>query len=176
MSAQDRWIRILLRWLRTLLIYILILFVAGFLGNLWMTRNQAGGQAPLLSGPDIQGQWQQVHYTAFDQPLLLYFFADWCPICKFQHAEISAVNQHYPVVAIAMQSGSNAELSVYLQQQGLDLELINDRQGDISRRFGVQGVPASFIINNKGEIAFSTRGYTSRIGLYSRLWIAQWLD
>jgi thiol-disulfide isomerase/thioredoxin len=160
-------------WLRTLSLYLLIFIVTGFIGNLWLTRNQANGFAPEIAGLNLDNKLVQIKYTDFNKPLILYFFADWCPICKFQHPVIRSLGENYPVVAVAMQSGSNQQLKQYLEQHDLSLSVINDSNGTISSSFGVQGVPAMFIIQKNGKIAFSTRGYTSEIGLLIRLWITQ---
>ncbi len=160
-------------WLRTFFLYALIFIVTSFAANLWLTRDQAQGKAPPLDGVSINGARLAVDYASYDQPLILYFFADWCPICKFQHSVISAVGEDYPVIAIAMQSGNDAQLQQYLQEHNFTLPVINDISGSISESFGVQGVPATFVIQNDSQIAFSTRGYISQIGLLLRVWLAQ---
>lgn len=171
-SANGRLLG-LIRWMRTLFIYALILVLTSFVANLWLTRNQAEGTAPLLQGQQLDGNWVKINYSDYAKPLVLYFFADWCPICRFQHPVISSVAQDYPVIAIAMQSGDHQQVRQYLEQQGLALQVINDVDSSISSSFGVQGVPATFIIRNDHTIAFSTRGYVSEPGLLSRIWLAQ---
>jgi thiol-disulfide isomerase/thioredoxin len=163
----------LLSWLRTLLIYSLIFVVSSFIGNLWLTRNQAQDAAPQVVGQDLAGNDLQLKYAEHDKPVILYFFADWCPICRFQHPVINTLAADYPVIAIAMQSGDNQQLKQYLQQQEISLPVINDSDGVISEAFGVEGVPATFIVRQDGKIAYSTRGYSSEAGLLIRLWLSQ---
>jgi len=147
--------------------------LAGFLGNLWMSRDQAAGQAPSIRAQDLNGQWLDISTADFKKPVLLYFFAEWCPICKVQHSVISALSEQYPVIGIAMQSGDSNNVKSYVRQQGLDFLVLNDHDGAISREFGVQGVPASFIIDQQGDISFSTRGYATYAGLWARLWLSE---
>lgn len=163
----------LIGWLRSGLVYLLIFLVAGFVANLWQSRNQSSGQAPAISGQALNGHWQTVDMADYQEPVLLYFFAEWCPICKLQHATIQSIDNNYPVIAIAMQSGDLENVANYVRRQDLDLFVLNDANGDMSRAFGVNGVPASFIIDAQNEIRFSTRGYASELGLLSRLWLAQ---
>lgn len=162
-------------WLRSGVIYLLIFVLAGFLGNLWLSRNQTTGQAPEISGQNLQnGHWQTVKLSDFEGPVLVYFFADWCPICKIQHHTIKSINKTYPVIAIAMQSGSLENVRDYVKEQQLNsLFVLNDESGSISRAFGVNGVPSGFIIDGSNEIRFSTRGYATLPGLISRLWLAE---
>ena len=159
--------------MRTAVVYLLIFVLAGFVGNLWMSRNQASGSAPVISAQDLKGNWHDIAQGQFDGPVLLYFFADWCPICKVQHAAIRSISEHYPVLAIAMQSGDSDNVRQYVEQAELDMPVINDIDGSISRRYGVNGVPASFVVAEDGAIRFSTRGYATQLGLLGRLWLTE---
>ncbi len=162
--------------LRELAIYGLILLLAGFLGNLWMTRNQVTGEPPPLSGQIIEpaaGEYRgRLDLAANEKPMLLYFFAEWCPVCKLQNPVIERIAADYPVIGVAMQSGSAEKLRRYLTERGLNIRVVNDPDGRISREWGVDGVPAAFVIGAEGEIAYSTRGYATEAGLRSRLWLA----
>lgn len=159
--------------LKTVLIYGLLIIVGGFIGNLWMSRDQASGKAPVIQGQSLDGEWQSINPVNEEGPVLLYFFAEWCPICSVQHDVISSLSEQYPVIAIAMQSGNLEQVKNYVEQKQLGFPVINDHDGRISRLYGVNGVPASFIIDRKGAIQFSTRGYATQAGLLARLWFAQ---
>jgi peroxiredoxin len=50
-----------------------------------------------------------------------------------------------------------------------------DPEGAVLSRYGVQGVPATFIIDRDGEIRFRVMGLSSEWGLRLRLWAANWL-
>jgi peroxiredoxin len=151
--------------LRQLLVYLL-------LGNIWMTRNQYSGSIPQFYAEDLTGEKVSLRSPESRQkPKILYFFADWCPICKIQHPVISNIGKDFDVYGIAMQSGDTANVKKYVQAQGLDFRVINDESGEISRMLGVNGVPATFIIDKTGQIKYSTRGYATELGLRSRIWL-----
>jgi peroxiredoxin len=168
--------RRLTSWVRKLLFYGLIFALAGVVGNVWMTRNQAAGEAPVFTLENLQGEKLAVSYHPYDGPVLLYFFADWCPICKFQNGAISSIAEDYSVLAVAMQSGNNESLRQYAEKHELKFPILNDHTGFVSRSYGVYGVPASFVIDNDGTIRYSTRGYTPSISLRARMWLSQILD
>jgi len=50
---------------------------------------------------------------------------------------------------------------------------VPDPDGEIARRWGVAGVPASFVIDPEGRIASSTVGLSTEPGLRLRLWAAK---
>ncbi len=169
--------------LRELALYALIFITAGFAGNLWMTRNQTQGLAPSLNRPALSGESIKLVASANNTgcaqcstPTLLYFFADWCPICKLQNGVIESIASNHRVIGIAMQSGADAKVRAYVRQHGLDFPVINDRDGSLSRAYGVYGVPATFIIDVQGQIRFSTQGYATTLGLLSRFWLLDYLN
>ncbi len=160
--------------LRSLIIYSLIFVILSFVANLWLTRNQQTGVAPEIVARDLNDQQIRLADGQIQaKPTLLYFFADWCPICKIQHPVISAINEDFDVLGVAMQSGDRANIIKYIKAQGIEFNVINDATGEISKSYGVNGVPAVFIIDEAGQIKFSTRGYATEAGLRSRIWLAK---
>jgi peroxiredoxin len=71
-----------------------------------------------------------------------------------------------------MQSGTAIEVTRFMREQGLSFPALNDHDGSISHAWGVNAVPASFIISPDGKIRFVEVGYTTGIGLRFRLWLA----
>lgn len=135
-------------------------------------------QWSLVSGPLPTIQALTLAGKTFDSaqprkgPLLIHFWASWCPICHLEQKGIQAISRDYPVISIAMNSGDAMEVEQFLQQQGLDFPVINDPQGELAKRFGVIGVPVSFVVNEHNQIRFVERGYTTEWGLRLRLWLS----
>jgi peroxiredoxin len=150
---------------------ILVILMLFFVVKAYQQRDVVTGAAPVLQSTLLDGQ-------AFDlqsvkgKPVLLHFFATWCPVCKLQQYSVSALSKDYTVVTVALDSGTDLQLQTYLQQHQLKFPVIADKEGVIANRFGVHGVPTSFIIDPQGEIVFTEVGYTSGWGLRFRLWMA----
>lgn len=106
------------------------------------------------------------------KPILVHFWATWCGICKLEQDSIQSISKDYPVITIAMQSGNDQEVQAYLTEQRLDFPVINDGSGELTARYGVVGVPASFIVGRDGRIVTAERGFTTGPGLRLRLWWA----
>ena len=85
---------------------------------------------------------------------------------------MQSIAKTYPVVTVAMQSGSDREVQDHVTENNLRFPVINDQSGELSRRFGVSVVPTTFIVNRSGDISFVEVGYTSETGLRARLWLA----
>lgn len=161
---QKRWQRIS--------IDIVVFVGLFFLLQSWLQRDMVTGSAPKFTGVLLTGD--SFHTGAMqNKPYLLHFWATWCGICKLEQSTIEAISRDYEVISVAMQSGQAAEIKAYMQKHQLTFPVVIDDEGIISRQYGVSGVPASFIINRSGEIAFVQRGYTTGWGLRARLWWAQ---
>ena len=149
-----------------------LLVIAIIIGiNSWRTHDAASGPAPLLSGMTLTGE----NYSLPKQPgepVLVYFWASWCPVCTLQDSNIARLAEEYPVITVAMSSGTDEELREHLQQEGVIFRVINDESGEISNRWGVKGVPTTFVIDGDGEIRFVESGYTTTLGLRARRWLA----
>lgn len=108
-------------------------------------------------------------------PTILYFWAEWCGVCRGMQSNVAAVSKDMPIVTVAERSGGVQQVSEYLAKNQLNWPVVNDPDGSIGRLYGVQAVPAMFFINSKGQIVFTSVGYTSEWGLRCRLWLASLL-
>jgi len=160
---KKRWVK----WtLEILFFVVLYLALRGY-----MQRNMISGQAPDIQATTIEQQAFSLHATD-KKPILVHFWATWCGICKLEEDSIDSLSDDYHVMTIAMQSGNDDEVKTYLQEHDLNFKVINDEDGTLVERYGVVGVPASFIVNSKNEIVASEVGYTTPWGLRLRLWMA----
>lgn len=160
------------RWLRYLLEAIGVLFII-LAVRAWLQKDMLDGLAPDLQGSLLTGEY---YSTAADmrRPLLVHFWASWCPVCKFEQQSIQSLHEDYPVITIAMQSGDTSEVIAFMQKEDLNFPVINDPAGVLSSQFGVRAVPSSFIIGNDNTIIFREAGYTTGFGLRLRMWLAQY--
>ncbi|MCW9032448.1 MAG: protein disulfide oxidoreductase [Gammaproteobacteria bacterium] len=136
-----------------------------------MQRDIVSGIAPNISAHILSGQRFEL-YQSKDRPVLIHFWASWCPVCKLEESSIENVAQDHPVITIAMQSGDNEELKKYMQEEKLTFKVINDESGQLSQMYKIKGVPVSFVVNKDNEIEFVEVGYTTELGLRMRLWWA----
>ncbi|UQB41502.1 protein disulfide oxidoreductase [Thiomicrospira microaerophila] len=128
--------------------------------------------APHFSATSLSGE--QLDLSDFQgEAVLIHFWATWCPICEFSRDGIERIAQDYRVISVATQSGDNATLIAYAQQHNMNPALIvNDENGQLFNLYGARAVPADFIINAQGEVAFVEVGLSSSWGMRARLWWA----
>ncbi len=137
----------------------------------WQQSGIASGSAPALAGVLLDGK--PVALTAFaGRPVLVHFWASWCPICSAEQGSIDALARDTPVITVAMQSGGRDAVVQHMRKEALSFPVLNDPDGLIAAQWGVRAVPASFVVDGTGQIRFVEVGYTTGIGLRLRLWLA----
>ena len=138
----------------------------------WMQRGMISGSAPEFQGNLLNDETYAL-LADRRRPLLIHFWATWCPVCKLEQESIQSISKDHAVITIAMQSGEAGEVIAYMHQEQLQFPVMNDPNGVLSRQFGVRAVPSSFIIDEDNAIMFRETGFTTEIGLRLRLWLAK---
>ena len=92
----------------------LLLFIMIIMGvRAWQQRDIVKGDAPPLAGQLLDGK-SFVLPSKPAQPLLVHFWATWCPMCKAEQASIDSLARDNPnVITIAMQSGDSLAVQKY---------------------------------------------------------------
>ena len=155
------------------LIEIALIIIVLISVRFWVQRDAVSGMAPDFQALTLKGQTFSL-YEEKKRPILVHFWATWCRVCKLEQSNIDNIAKDYPVITIAIKSGSNDELLTFLQDENLSFNVINDDNNNfsISHKYKVKGVPVSYIINEKNEIEFVEVGYTTELGLRLRMWWA----
>jgi len=160
------------RWLR-LLIEALIIIAIIFAIRGWQQKDLVTGIAPTFQSVMLDGKTVNlIDYNG--KPLLLHFWASWCPFCKFEESSINSIQKDWSVLTVAFQSGDKTEVVKHMKERQIDSwPTIVDQDSRLAELFGVKGVPTSYIIDGNGNIRFTEVGLTSGWGLRARLW---WAD
>ncbi|MDA8480559.1 protein disulfide oxidoreductase [Citrobacter sp. Awk 4] len=159
------------RWLREGLILLALLTVVTVLVDAW----RAPQVPPTFDSTPLQtvdGETVTLARLSEENPVLLYFWASWCGVCRFTTPDVARLHQDgVNVMTIALRSGSEAEVSRWLTRKNVTFPVINDASGEISRRWEISVTP-TLVIVSKGEVVSTTSGWTSYWGMKLRLWWA----
>lgn len=104
-----------------------------------------------------------------EQPVMVYFWATWCGVCRLVSPSVSwMAGGERAVVSIAIASGDNERVQAYQDAKGYRFDTINDPRNQLARAWGIVATPTILILKD-GEVASSTTGFTTPLGMWLRL-------
>lgn len=153
-----------------LTVFFATVVVTGY--NLYLQRDMPKGLAPQMTKALISGSEIDLIQLSHSKPVLVYFWASWCRVCQWTSPAVNDIANTYAddfdVISVALASGNNQRIAAYLEAKELNMPVINDNDGVISRHWSVSVTPSFFIIR-EGEIRSVTTGFTTKVGLLIRL-------
>jgi thiol-disulfide isomerase/thioredoxin len=158
---------------RSAAVYLLLMLVVIVAVDWWRSRDIPAGQLPQVPLYALTGEAFDLHALSSERPLVVYFWATWCPVCPSVSPSIDWLDGTIPVVTVALRSGTDEQLGRYLQQKDYGFTTIHDSTGQLAQQWGVHMTPAVAIVKN-GEIVSFTAGFTAPPGLLVRYYLAYW--
>ncbi len=157
---------------RKTIMQIMMVIIAIIVIRAWQSQDLVQGRVPSFASKTLTGEIMDSNPEA-NKAILIHFWATWCRVCSLENDNIQNLMDDYKVLNIALQSGSDDEISNYANENNMALDnIINDQNGSLANLFGVTGTPSSFIINPEGRIQFTEVGYVTTLGYKLRLWWA----
>jgi len=104
-----------------------------------------------------------------DKPVLVHFWATWCPTCKVESSNIEFLSHHFEVLTIAVNSKSDADIQKYLDENEYTFKVLNDDNNIIASESKIVGLPTTFIYDKNKNLIFSDVGYSSTFTLYLKM-------
>ncbi len=121
---------------------------------------EVGSQGFAYAAPDfslMDDRGDMVNLESFHgQPVLVNFWASWCPPCRQEMATFEAYYQRYGnegLAILAVNSDDSMDvISSFRKQNGLSFHLLQDENKKTMEQYAVIGLPSSFFIDRDGRI------------------------
>ncbi len=138
-------------------VLVSVVMVVGLLGLLGMAARPPliGGPAPEIVLKDLQGQEIRLSDLR-GKIVLLNFWATWCKPCKEEMPAMQAVydklrDQGFVVLAVNELEDTERVIE-HIRTHGHTFPVVMDRDNRVANRYGVVGLPASFLVDRQGIV------------------------
>jgi len=157
--------------------FIVIPIVIVGLSSVWLTASQP------KSAPDVTLQTPDgatVHLSTFSGKVVLVdFWASWCVSCRSSFPALDALYRDYQargleVIAVNLDE-KRRDADAFLDKYPHRFTVMFDPTAQSPVKFGVKGMPTSFLVDRAGTIRFTHVGYTGDVAATYRQEIAQLL-
>jgi len=102
------------------------------------------------------------------QPVIIDFWATWCPPCEFQVPELNAFYQDHrervEVLGVSVDTEGPEVVEAWTEEKGVEYPILLGDE-DLARRFGAVGFPTLVIVDAKGRIDSRHVGLVERADL-----------
>jgi len=115
-----------------------------------------GALAPDFAVKDLGGN--EVKLSSLKgNVVMINFWATWCPPCREEIPSMMKLNKSmegkpFRMLAVSIDEGGKADVEKYFKSSGNSLPACLDSDGDISKSYGITGVPETFIVDKSGTI------------------------
>ncbi len=120
--------------------------------------------APAFAVPNLRGGPEITLEQFAGKPLLINFWASWCEPCKQETPTLATFARETPDVPVLGIAANDApdEARRFAEAANVGFALAVDRKGDLAERFGATGIPTSFLIDARGQVAATWPGEITR--------------
>ena len=118
-----------------------------------------GKRLPEFALSTFQGK--EITVVANGQPLVLNFWATWCPPCRQEMPELEKFSRQYngkvTFYAINIQE-SGDKVTEFMTQNQYSMRVLADKDGAVARSFRVNSIPTTLVIDKLGIIKYRKSG------------------
>ena len=122
-----------------------------------------GATAPAVALETLDGKPANLSQYLGKGPVLIEFWASWCPNCKVLEPKLQAVAKKYAgkvkMVAVAVSVNQSVERARrYQAQHNLPMDVLYDRKGDASEAYDVPATSYVVVVNKAGKVVYTGAG------------------
>jgi peroxiredoxin len=153
-------LRLLNKYLILILLFIFRAFpsIASEGLNYYMSNigmNGVKGEAINFTLPNIDGKRMSLKDFR-GRVIMLNFWATWCSPCRVEMPSMENLykkfkDRNFIILGISVDNNRIRRLSNFIKEFGITFPVLLDKDGKIANRYGVKGIPTTFIINRNGE-------------------------
>jgi peroxiredoxin len=104
------------------------------------------------------------------KPVLLAFWATWCPDCRESVPRLKEIHDgplkdKVAIVAVDFME-SRDKVAAFARENGIGYTILLDEQGQVSRAYGLVGIPTYLLIDREGKVVYHDHALPDPIEKY----------
>lgn len=115
-----------------------------------------GDAAPAFATVQLDGAPLNFPASHAGKPVVLRFWADWCKFCAPEMKLIDTLRQHHVasgLTILAVNAGQDrATVAAFMDKLGVGYTAALDESAAIAKRYGVVGLPTTYLIDAHGVV------------------------
>lgn len=117
---------------------------------------QPGSPAPAFTLTRLEGRTVEFprHYQG--KVVALRFWADWCPYCRSEMQALEPVYRRYRERGLTYLAVNvmqpRGQVEAFVREVGVSAEVLLDGDGQVTRAFGVMGLPVTVFVDREGIV------------------------
>lgn len=121
---------------------------------------EPGHPAPDFELKDLEGKTFSLSEFRDQKPVLLYFWATWCPHCVASRSRIAKIREDVPrsdleILGINVGAGDSLErLKRFQKGHPVSWPMLYDEDEKVTEAYQVQGIPLYVLVNKAGVIVY----------------------
>ena len=99
------------------------------------------------------------------QVVLVNFWATWCPPCRKEMPDLEALYREFHgkgFVVLAISADDAAKVRTYIEKGKYSYPVLLDAEGEVSKKFVVEGIPHSFVFDRDGKLVAQSTDMRTR--------------
>ncbi|MEY3479942.1 MAG: hypothetical protein RIQ71_717 [Verrucomicrobiota bacterium] len=107
--------------------------------------------------PDLRVNYFGPSPEVEGKPLLLEFWATWCPPCRESIPHLNEIHAKYKdrgLMVVGVTDEPSAVIRKFQKDVPMDYAVATDTGGRLNEKMGVTGIPRAFLVNKDGKIVW----------------------
>lgn len=137
--------------------------------------SQASGEAvaPDFKLKDLQGQSISLSQYKGKRPVLLEFWATWCPYCMAARPKVASLrkkisSKQLAILSINVAAGGDSleHVKRFEKNHPSPYPILYDKGSVVSNSYGVEGIPLFVVVNKQGDMVYRSHELPSNVEEY----------
>lgn len=127
-------------------------------GLLFANSAQGADLAPDWTLTSSEGEITRLSTEVQEQPVILFFWATWCPYCKALMPHLQSIQLEYgdAIKILAINFREDGDPVGFIEEKGYDFTVLPDGD-EVAAAYNVYGTPGIIIVDGDQKIAFDLR-------------------